>query len=135
MSKVRTLGSECKVIPFKDVSIGQEFESPMHVNFNSLFAGCQMVKRSRENYGLFDLTHFSEYDVGADHFKNGCIVRIADCISTQEAEEGMTLRDYFAGLAMQGMRAAGTGQSQGIAEVAYAQADAMLKAREAELNE
>ena len=49
--------------------------------------------------------------------------------------EGMTLRDYFAAKAMQGMMADGqvlklVGDSE-LANAAYAIADAMLKAREA----
>ena len=47
---------------------------------------------------------------------------------------GMTLRDYFAAKAMQGLLAADTGftmYSAQIAEISYAQADAMMKAREA----
>jgi hypothetical protein len=47
---------------------------------------------------------------------------------------GMTLRDYFAAKAMQGLVAADTQftmGSVGIAELAFNQADAMLKAREA----
>ena len=45
---------------------------------------------------------------------------------------GMTLRDYFAAKAMQGLLAADTGftmYSAQIAEISYAQADAMLAAR------
>jgi hypothetical protein len=48
-------------------------------------------------------------------------------------ETGMTLRDYFAGLAMQGLLTAETvgGYSNShIAEIAYSIADAMLKERE-----
>ena len=47
-------------------------------------------------------------------------------------QTGMTLRDYFAALAMQGMEArhaSGTYESR--AALDYKQADAMLKAREA----
>ena len=48
--------------------------------------------------------------------------------------DGMTLRDYFAAKALQGL--IGTGTERGmiydrVAEVAYMYADAMLKAREA----
>ena len=66
-------------------------------------------------------------------------------------EPGMTLRDHFAGLAMQGIvgsidsedsyrrmrghaSAAGLSVSEWIARDAYKQADAMLKAREGELS-
>jgi hypothetical protein len=45
---------------------------------------------------------------------------------------GMTLRDYFAAKAMQGLAAADTQFTMGyvgIAELAFNQADAMLKAR------
>jgi hypothetical protein len=49
---------------------------------------------------------------------------------------GMTLRDYFAAKAMQGLLAQSQGTAIGsrveiAAEYAYAMADAMLKAREA----
>jgi hypothetical protein len=48
--------------------------------------------------------------------------------------DGMTLRDYFAAQAMQGLLAADTGftmYSAEISKIAYDQADAMMKAREA----
>lgn len=46
-------------------------------------------------------------------------------------QEGMSMRDYFAAKAMQGMYIAGTGESyEQRAFDAYQQADAMLKARE-----
>jgi hypothetical protein len=48
-------------------------------------------------------------------------------------KQGMTLRDYFAAKAMQGLLAADTGFTMSatqIAEHACVQADAMLKARE-----
>ena len=53
---------------------------------------------------------------------------------TQELQ-GMTLRDYFAAKAMQGLLAQSQGTALGstvetAAEYAYAMADAMLKARE-----
>jgi hypothetical protein len=48
--------------------------------------------------------------------------------------EGMTLRDYFAAQAMQGMLAACTGWSEAgierLAKCSYMTADAMMKARE-----
>lgn len=50
-------------------------------------------------------------------------------------EEGMTLRDYFAAKALQGMFASGnlpkSVSDEELAAVAYQTADAMLKAREA----
>ena len=50
-------------------------------------------------------------------------------------EEGMTLRDYFAAKAIQGMFASGnlpkSVQDDELASVAYEFADAMLKARQA----
>ena len=50
-------------------------------------------------------------------------------------QDGMTLRDYFAAKAMQGMLAACTGWSGAdqdrLAKTSYKMADAMLKAREA----
>ena len=49
-------------------------------------------------------------------------------------ETGMTLRDYFAGLAMQGIMASGnlpkSVKDDQLAAVAYDLADAMLKSRE-----
>jgi len=48
-------------------------------------------------------------------------------------ETGMTLRDYFAGLAMQGLltiETVGGYSNSHIAEIAYSIADAMLKERE-----
>lgn len=45
-------------------------------------------------------------------------------------EEGMTLRDYFAARAMQGLMDAAMPMPE-IAQAAYQMADAMLKAREA----
>jgi hypothetical protein len=49
------------------------------------------------------------------------------------SESGMTLRDYFAASAMQGILANADGniQSDALAENCYLAADAMLKAREA----
>ena len=48
-------------------------------------------------------------------------------------EQGMTLRDYFAAQAMQGMLAACTGWSEAnlerLAKCSYSTADAMMKAR------
>jgi hypothetical protein len=49
-----------------------------------------------------------------------------------DAYSGMTLRDYFAAKAMQGLIATSTQftmGSAGLAELAFDQADAMLKAR------
>lgn len=50
-------------------------------------------------------------------------------------QDGMTLRDYFAAKAMQGMLAACTGwseaQQERLAKCSYAMADEMMKAREA----
>ena len=50
-----------------------------------------------------------------------------------EPEKGMTLRDYFAAKAMQGMMADGQvlrlAPDEQLASVAYEMADAMLKAR------
>jgi len=46
------------------------------------------------------------------------------------AQEGMTLRDYFAAKAMQGLMDAAMPMPE-VADAAYAMADAMLKAREA----
>jgi hypothetical protein len=46
------------------------------------------------------------------------------------AKDGMTLRDYFAAKAMQGLLANNNIDAQQIAKAAYIVADAMLKARE-----
>ncbi len=48
-----------------------------------------------------------------------------------QAKPGMTLRDYFAGLAMQGIITDTLDAYEDVATQAYKQADAMLKAREA----
>ena len=45
---------------------------------------------------------------------------------------GMTLRDYFAAKAMQGLLAYGWKTEENVAPKAYAMADAMLKQREIE---
>ena len=53
--------------------------------------------------------------------------------TTYADERGMTLRDHFAGLAMQGMLAEDGGgalDNKELAEFSYWIADAMLKARE-----
>lgn len=50
------------------------------------------------------------------------------------SHRGMTLRDYFAAKAMQGMLSENSGiryPNEELAQFAYAVADAMLKAREA----
>ena len=56
-------------------------------------------------------------------------------INGEKNPEGMTLRDYFAAKAMEGMLAACTGWSEAnlerLAKCSYSTADAMLKAREA----
>ena len=44
-------------------------------------------------------------------------------------QEGMTLRDYFAAKAMQGMLAAGNKVLKDITQASYVIADAMLEAR------
>ena len=54
--------------------------------------------------------------------------------TTQYAQDGMTLRDYFAAKALQGQLSrpnAGYLQEHDHAEYAYMMADAMMKAREA----
>ena len=49
-----------------------------------------------------------------------------------QSAPGMTLRDYFAAKALQGMLADGKGwEQEEIVETAYRVADAMLRAREA----
>jgi hypothetical protein len=53
-------------------------------------------------------------------------------IGTRPAQEGMTLRDYFAAKAMQGfISRGGNYDAEFDADRAYAYADAMLKARDA----
>jgi len=47
-----------------------------------------------------------------------------------EWDKGMTLREYFAAKAMQGLCANGNRNAQDIARAAYIIADAMLKARQ-----
>lgn len=61
--------------------------------------------------------------------------RGAACNTTFEPKGGMTLRDYFAAKAMQGLAAnpeAWDMTDERVAEWAYNAADAMLKAREEE---
>ena len=50
--------------------------------------------------------------------------------ATDYVQLGMTLRDYFAAKAMQALLSYEESTLQNDAEVAYAMADAMLKARE-----
>lgn len=64
----------------------------------------------------------------------GLAFPVQDAFSMSTAQ-GMTLRDYFAAKAMQGLIAQSAGTALGsrveiAAEYAYAAADAMLKARE-----
>ena len=55
-----------------------------------------------------------------------------ECVDGWHTEPGMTLRDYFAAKAMQGMLACpGSIRVNDDANFAYQMADAMLKAREA----
>jgi hypothetical protein len=59
-------------------------------------------------------------------------VHPADVDGSVDIYHGMTLRDYFAAKAMQGLLAADTAWSmpaETVAELAYEQADAMLEAR------
>ena len=69
-------------------------------------------------------------------FPSGNDVTLGDWKSN--GHSGMTLRDYFAAKAMQGIFASNTEHDHAdehifdaVAEAAYKQADAMLKAREA----
>ena len=59
--------------------------------------------------------------------------RFPDGVLNHEATYGMTLRDYFAGLAMQGVVASAVHDEriniQGAAEWSYALADAMIEYR------
>lgn len=54
-------------------------------------------------------------------------------VGVEYDEDGMSLRDWFAGMAMKSdtLRARTDGERKLIAESAYAMADAMLKARDA----
>ena len=73
----------------------------------------------------------------SDYVKAGCaafpVPSYVDAEGyTVNPESGMTLRDWFAGQALAGILAeSASGSEEGIASVAYAMADAMLKAREA----
>ena len=49
---------------------------------------------------------------------------------TREIHAGMTMRDWFAGLAMQGLCAGNSTNPQQIAQAAYIVANAMLKERD-----
>ena len=51
--------------------------------------------------------------------------------SSQKNEQGMTLRDYFAAMAMDAFLSRDGGTYEQDADCAYKMADAMLKAREA----
>lgn len=52
---------------------------------------------------------------------------------TNTGHSGMTLRDYFAAKAMQGLISTeGAGSAERYAEISYRLADAMMKAREEE---
>jgi hypothetical protein len=59
---------------------------------------------------------------------------MSDTQNQWSQSEGVTLRDYFAAKAMQGMLAACTGWSEAyqerLAKCSYSMADEMLKARE-----
>lgn len=58
-----------------------------------------------------------------------------DCTYKHESKEGMTLRDYFAAKAMQGLLSADSTfqiKSEDAAKIAYHQADAMIAERGAE---
>jgi len=66
--------------------------------------------------------------------------RVGEYVHSDIVHPGMTLRDWFAGMCMQGMLASGPGSQMGLqvwsnndkcATWAYEQADAMLKTREA----
>lgn len=54
------------------------------------------------------------------HYDNGHMAQVS---------EGMALRDWFAGMAMQGLCANGNTKATEIAQAAYIVADAMLKER------
>lgn len=77
------------------------------------------------------------YKAGADASKAGISADERDRLymeATEKAAAGMTLRDYFAAKALQGMCANGDACHRGddvIAEGAYWLADAMLRARDA----
>jgi hypothetical protein len=72
----------------------------------------------------------------SNNINNGGPAFPCDRIPTQEGgmiiSDGMTLRDYFAAKALQGLlshNSNGNASDKNIAEWAYSQADAMLRAR------
>jgi len=79
----------------------------------------------------------NDINTGGPAFPSGLIDPSTPEDAVQSLHNGMTLRDYFAAKAMQGILAGThpivkeTEPLPTVARVAYAQADAMLKAREA----
>ena len=72
----------------------------------------------------------SNIDDGGSAFPFGQVSEITGQPINGYFAPGMTLRDYFAAKAMQGLLASGVEASmKELAEKAYAMADAMLKAR------
>lgn len=62
---------------------------------------------------------------------SAAIYREGDNIEFSHAQDGMTLRDYFAAKALQGLLASDPYDAPLLVEDAYRYADAMLKEREA----
>jgi hypothetical protein len=72
----------------------------------------------------------TDNNTGGPAFPSGLQEMANDTVDS--LHKGMTLRDYFAGKAMQAVIARGDDTSRpGMAEWSYAMADAMLKARAA----
>ena len=76
----------------------------------------------------------STINTGGPAFPSGLVENAADEVDS--LHKGMTLRDYFAAKALQGICSSRShsdlkGHAIGSAKVAYEMADAMLKAREA----
>lgn len=68
---------------------------------------------------------------GGPAFPHKRQIRCNGEVIDSEMEPGMTLRDYFAAAALQGLMAYYGGFCDQDAKAAYAAADAMLKAKEA----
>lgn len=68
---------------------------------------------------------------GGPAFPHKRQIRCNGEVVDSEMEPGMTLRDYFAAAALQGLMAYYGGFCDQDAKAAYAAADAMLKAKEA----
>lgn len=72
----------------------------------------------------------NEFDTGRPESAFPSTFKSLDPQAQQVHRWGMTLRDYFAAKAMQGLCAGGNISAQNIAQASYIVADAMLKARQ-----